>query len=83
MPLRVGQRVRLTPGGGWPPGAIGRVVDPTENESQVLGSTKSSCTRNGQPVCWVRFDRPQLDGNGDGPYGRAEISEMHLDGDCC
>jgi hypothetical protein len=74
--IRYGQRVRVRQDpehgpGPWPAEPLGvivsfrgRIVDTTWGPRRML---------------WVRFDEPQTDADGDGPYITAEVLETYLE----
>ena len=74
-PLPVGTRVRVRqdpdfPPGPWPAEPLGVVTDGPE---EVPG-------RGGpMPTYWIRFDEPQVDVDGDGPYESSQVLGKYLD----
>ena len=66
-------RVRQDPlfgPGPWPAEPVGTVVSERRNVETVDGS---------EPMIWVKFDEPQRDTDGDGPYDSAEVLARYLE----
>ena len=79
----VGDRVRIADVFHWAQSASGTVVAPpaavVAASSGWRGHMRYQRTRQGlKTSCWVVFDCPQLDADGDGPYGEAEIETEYL-----
>jgi hypothetical protein len=72
-PLRPGARVRVRRDpdfgpGPWPGGPLGTV------DSYELVTTRQGQER----TYWVRFDEPQRDADGDGPYVESQVLERYV-----
>ncbi len=80
----LGQRVRVLKDYNWAQFAEGVIVeqcyfptDPLENRNGITRVVKG---RKGPVVSYmVRFDEPQIDPDGDGPYKSADIEEEYLE----
>jgi hypothetical protein len=78
-----GDRVLVSPEYHWAKGVSGEVDFPPD---PVLSITPGwdGCSRwvpaRGRDLLfiWVRFDTPQVDGDGDGPYFAGEIDSRYL-----
>ena len=75
MPLQIGTRVRVRRDpdfgpGPWPAEPIGRIVGVPQ---EVHGRDGALTTY------WVEFDEPQMDAEGDGPYGTSQVLEKYLE----
>lgn len=75
----------------WPPGTRVRVLqDPdwagpwpvefwgTVDDLQIPAPVAHAQAREGELVYWVRFDAPQVDSDGCGPYRAAEVWSRYL-----
>jgi hypothetical protein len=78
-PIAVGARVRVRqdPGfgpGPWPAEPLGTVTDGIEGHYTVVE------TRQGpERTYFIRFDEPQRDPDGDGPYETSQVLERYLE----
>ena len=76
-----GDRVRVSDDFFWAKGARGTVSAPPDAVTSLSGVWDGGLTRTEtsalgtHTVYWVWFDEPQVDAEGDGPYGGAEIPE--------
>jgi len=76
MRLKVGDRVRVSSAHFRAQGAIGVVI--SKRQASFGGGLKAALARaartlSGREPVWVRFDQPQDDGDGDGPYVIATV----------
>jgi len=70
MKVNEGQRVKVRDDYHWANGAIGTVLIHPANKSL----TRTVKARIGEKAfVWIKFDSGQIDADGDGPYGEAEI----------
>jgi hypothetical protein len=70
MSIREGQRVRITETYHWAGGATGEIMLHPANRSL----TRKVRARVGEKTfVWIKFDNPQVDSDGDGPYRQAEV----------
>lgn len=82
--LKLGDRVRITGNWEWADGTTGTVEKPDPvmielcpNEWQ--GIRRVSKARNQIIITYfIKFDQPQDDGSGDGPYTGGEVDEANL-----
>lgn len=79
----VGDRVQVSPEYHWAQGAMGVIASPIHEILQLTPdrqeSRRSVLSRIGTiTFYWVDFDEPQIDADGDGPYGGAEIDARFL-----
>jgi hypothetical protein len=93
-PLLANQAVRIRGGVEWKDGTRGIITKPPDLPAD-LPAALSACLREyGNDVFrdtmtpkgkvrfyWVRFDEPQFDCDGDGPYSECAIEEEYLVGD--
>jgi hypothetical protein len=68
--FQAGQRVLVSTAYQWAGGAAGTVM---ERAPRTVSALRGLVT-----FVWVRFDSPQLDPDGDGPYAEAEIDASFL-----
>jgi len=64
--------------GPWPDEPTGTVADhplAPEGQSWVATAMRYRARR----TYWIRFDEPQLDADGDGPYSDSEVLERYLE----
>jgi hypothetical protein len=82
--FRCGQPVRISPAYHWAKSATGVIERPPRDVAAIAGDW-SECTRQVRAPSsdiqfwWVRFDAPQLDADGDGPYNGAEVDDRYLE----
>jgi hypothetical protein len=67
----------------WANGATGTVAEPPSTVRSVAGDWSGDVrlvktVRGVEPYYWVVLDEARLDGDGDGPYGQAELAETWL-----
>jgi hypothetical protein len=85
-PFRVGDRVIVEDRDYptfWANGVTGTIGSPLSAVLDLAdgwtGHTRMVRTTSGErPYHWVVLDEPRLDGDGDGPYGEAEIAAASL-----
>jgi hypothetical protein len=79
-----GDRVRVSENFFWAKGAAGTISAPPDAVTSLSGAWDGGLTRQEKSalgthiVCWVRFDEPQFDADGDGPYSGGQIWESAL-----
>jgi hypothetical protein len=56
-----------------PPGYVVNFADVWDGIHREVSSLKGMLT-----FYWIKFDLPQMDADGDGPYAEAEIDENYL-----
>ena len=83
--LQLGDRVRINGDWEWPDGATGIVEKPDpvmvelcSNEWQGIRRVSKARTQT-IITYFIKFDEPQDDGSGDGPYAGGEIDEANLE----
>lgn len=79
-----GTRVKVRPGHDWAHGAFGTIAEPPnvlqDSDASWGWLTKSVKTLKGERTFyWVRFDTPQHDADGDGPYSEGAIDMAYLE----
>ena len=79
----IGDRVRISEPGFWADGVTGTIASPPTAVIQHAGEWHAHVrivptTSGPRSFYWVRLDEPRRDGDGDGPYGEAEIIESSL-----
>ncbi|MDX6198103.1 MAG: hypothetical protein QOJ79_1254 [Actinomycetota bacterium] len=79
-PLPIGCRVRVRRDpdfgpGPWPDEPLGTIVRVGDEEHFSLVETRRGSERS----YWVRFDKPQRDAGGDGPYSDSQVLERYLE----
>jgi hypothetical protein len=77
--LSPGDRVRVVPDpdsglSPWPGQPTATVIASPTGEAFEETSTRRGLRR----TYWVRFDEPQLDLDGDGPYTSSQVLDLHL-----
>jgi hypothetical protein len=77
--LGIGSRVKVMQDsefapGPWPGEPTGTVLEWWTGEDHLVRDTTDGPER----AWWVRFDVPQVDADGDGPYAEAEVLECSL-----
>jgi hypothetical protein len=85
MKLEKGDRVQVLAHWNWPQAFTGRIAAPPEIPGDLEGGGHwQGCRRvvRGRkgPIefYWVLFDKPQRDGDGDGPYFGGEVETEYL-----
>ena len=79
-----GDRVRVSDDFFWAKGATGIISTPPEAVTSISGTWDGGLTRlevsalGTNAVYWVRFDKPQYDADGAGPYRGGQIWESDL-----
>lgn len=83
--LEIGSRVRVSRGYHWARMAVGTVA-PFPSEVEQIGDSVASgagrliSARDGYLLTyWIKFDEPQRDENGEGPYSEAAIEAGNLE----
>jgi hypothetical protein len=77
-------RIRISDDFFWAKGATGTISHPPTEVTSISGSWDGGLTRQEHSelgratVYWVRFDEPQLDAEGDGPYRAGSIDESAM-----
>ena len=80
----IGDRVRVSDDFFWAKGATGKISAPPDAVTSLSGAWDGGLTRQESSalgthtVYWVWFDEPQLDADGDGPYGGGQVWESAL-----
>jgi hypothetical protein len=80
----IGDRVRVSDDFFWAKRAIGTISAPPDAVTSLSGAWDGGLTRQESSalgthtVYWVWFDEPQLDADGDGPYGGGQVWESAL-----
>ena len=75
----VGDRVIVSPDFFWAKDATGTISNPPPEVTAISGLWHGGLTRQEvsslgtNTVYWVRFDEPQFDADGDGPYRGGQI----------
>ena len=70
-----GSRVRVRRDRDYGPGPW-----PDEPTGTVIGASETvETTRGPMAMYWVRFDEPQYDPDGDGPYDRSQVLARYLE----
>lgn len=83
--FRDGDRVQISTDFFWAKGAFGTVESPPADVLSLSGPWTDGLSRQefsalGENTAyWVRFDDPQLDADGDGPYRAGSIWESALE----
>lgn len=78
LPLGTRVRVRRDPQfgpGPWPSEPTGTLVVGPDGKQFSEVSTQQGIQR----TYWVRFDEPQLDPDGDGPYESSQVLEKYIE----
>jgi hypothetical protein len=75
MTVHEGQRVRIIETYHWAGGMTGSIMMHPANRS-LTRQVKARLEE--KTFVWVKFDHPQIDADGDGPYGEAEIDLAFL-----
>lgn len=87
MKFSLGDRARISLEYNWAQGALATIVEPPEAIRQLVedqapwyGLHRFVAGRKG-PIefYFVKFDGPQMDADGDGPYSQAEIEADRLE----
>ena len=84
LKFQAGERVRVADDFFWARGATGTVAAPPPEVVSLSGPWDEGLTRQEKSalgtntVYWIWFDEPQLDADGDGPYGGGSIWESAL-----
>jgi hypothetical protein len=79
----VGSRVKISEDYHWAKNAIGEIMQPpnfiVEMSEGWKGNVREVKSLQGVlSFYWVKFDEPQIDADGDGPYYEAEIDANYL-----
>ena len=75
MEFEVGARVRVRSDPEFGPGPW-----PAEPIATIIGAAETLQGRDGPLTSyWVKFDEPQTDADGDGPYVNSQVLEQYLD----
>jgi len=81
--FRKNQIVRVSSEHHWAKDALGTITEPPAPVRKLTGDWQG-CVRMVETVqgpvayYWVRFDEPQIDADGDGPYAEGEIDSAYL-----
>lgn len=85
MKIEPGTKVVVKAHWNWPNDCSGTVEEPPQFARQLTGDEPWDSTsrmvkgRKGLvEFVWVRFDTPQHDGDGDGPYWGGEVEREYL-----
>lgn len=85
MKLEKGDRVQVLAHWNWPQACTGRIAAPPEIPGDLEGGGHWQGCRRVVRGCkgpiefyWVSFDKPQRDGDGDGPYFGGEVETEYL-----
>jgi hypothetical protein len=82
--LFAGDKVRVSDEFFWAKGATGQIAAPPSAVTALSGPWDGGLTRQEKSalgtntVYWVRFDEPQYDADGDGPFRGGQIWESAL-----
>ena len=84
MKFAVNDRVRVSLEHHWARGASATICAPSASVASLAGGWTGltrivESLRGPLTFYWVRFDEPQRDADGDGPYSEAEIEASALD----
>ncbi len=79
--FRVGDRVRVRQDRQFPPGPFpGEPLGRVENYPGMAAPYRELVSTTGTHLMyWIVFDTPQVDADGDGPYGSAEVRSKYLE----
>jgi hypothetical protein len=75
--MPVGTRVQVVKDANWD-GPWAREFDGVIDALGAPEPVRHKLARPGELAYWVRFDGPQLDSAGDGPYRKAQIWDRYL-----
>ena len=83
MDFSRGDRIRVSADYHWAKGAIGTVMQPPDYIVNMSDGwegiyRKVSSLKGMLTFYWISFDKGQIDADGDGPYGEAEIDFNYL-----
>lgn len=79
------QRIRVSREFTWARGETGVIIRPPYEVQMLASGWFDDCCRKivtprGEKIFyWVRFDLPQFDDLGDGPFSEVELSEDYID----
>jgi hypothetical protein len=81
--LSAGDRIKVSDKHYWAQGAEGMVTHHPPTVGEFFDGWRGvyrevPSLKGGLIFYWVKFDSPQLDGDGDGPYEEAEIDSNYL-----
>jgi hypothetical protein len=81
--LRIGDRIKISENYHWAKNEIGEITKPPDFITELADGWKQNVRvvkyLNGDLFFyWVKFDNPQLDSDGDGPYQFAEIESNYI-----
>jgi hypothetical protein len=76
-------RIQVSPDYHWAQGVLGTVMQPPGYVVNFAdgwdGIHREVSSLKGMLIfCWIKFDLPQMDADGDGPYDEAEIDANYL-----
>lgn len=75
--MRAGTRARVVQDERWN-GPWAQVFTGTVSDMAASEAVSHRSARAGELSLWIEFDIPQMDGNGDGPYRKAQIWGRYL-----
>jgi hypothetical protein len=78
-----GDRIRISEDYHWAKGELGSIMQPPDYVVNFadgwVGIHREVSSLEGMLIFyWIKFDLPQMDSDGDGPYDEAEIDANYL-----
>jgi hypothetical protein len=86
MKIEPGTKVTIDGHWNWPNSCSGTVEEPPESVRELVvedcpwDSTSRTVKGKKGPIefVWVKFETPQRDGDGDGPYWGGEVERLYV-----